>query len=275
MRAWVTGIAVCMTILGLGGACSAGGPSGKAPCHCAQNNGCHCPLPPPAHAANKPAGPAHANRTAHMAGREAHIARHARRMAHRERRSERWEAWVEKRERRTAHREATMERHEVGAGRGREHFRFYRGFAAQPYGYRSTSRRFAMHEGFRGPRMQERFAMEEHTSRGGYPGGYSEEGYGGPMSSGGPDGYDNHGYGPPPRAGERNHGPEDHYADEGPGASYGDEGPGPGYGDEGPGYGSGGEGYAAGYSSGVSMSINSAAALDSWHGYGVECPPYE
>jgi hypothetical protein len=66
--------------------------------------------------------------------------------------------------------------------------------------------------------------------------------------------------GPPP--GDEPYGPE---AEQGYGPE--DHG-GPGYGDE-------PEGSAnseAGYSSSGQMSINSPAALDSWQGYGVDCP---
>jgi hypothetical protein len=290
MRAVVSGIAVCLFILGLGGACSAGGPSGKQPCHCAQQDGCKCPLPASQHAGNKPAGPAPAHQAERIRHHKAHMARHERRlerrearierrqariegheahgghgrnMEHREARLNRWEGWIGKREARMGHGEATTERrdgHHWG-WRDHEHFRFYRGLASLPYGYRSTSRHYAMRERFRGLGMHERFAMRGYSGSG----GYSEERFGG-GASGGPDGYSGgRGYGPAPEA-EGDQDRESGYADEGPGPEYGDEGPGPGYGE--------GEGdYAA--AGGGSMSINSPAALDSWHGYGVDCPPYE
>ena len=104
--------------------------------------------------------------------------------------------------------------------------------------------------------MHERFAMRGHVG----PRGYSEEGYGAEVSGGASSG--------------RNYGYQDRYAGEGSGPEYGEAGPPPGYGEEGPDYGPEDDGYAAGYSGGAAMSINAPAALDSWHGYGVECPPY-
>jgi hypothetical protein len=286
MRAVLRGIAVCVAILAMGGACSAGGPAGKQACHCAQQNGCHCPLPPPPHAGNKPAGPPPAHRAARIEHRERYIVRHARRlerrearigrreverrevrgrhgshMERREARLNRWEAWVERHEGRTAHREGRMERREARNWRNHERFRFYHGVAALPYDYRSTSRHYALHERFAGPGRREHFAMRGYAGPRGYADSYSEGGYGAEVS-GGP-------------SGERDYGYEHHYAEEGPGPEYGEEAPGPEYGEEGPGYAPEEQGYGGGYVSGASMSINSAAALDSWHGYGVECPPYE
>ena len=65
---------------------------------------------------------------------------------------------MEKHEGRMAHREAMMERREAGdwGRRGHERFRFYRGFDSMPYGYRSSSRHYALHERFGGPAMRER-----------------------------------------------------------------------------------------------------------------------
>jgi hypothetical protein len=152
-----------------------------------------------------------------------------------------------------------MERREARHGGWRAHTRehFNEGVAALPYDYRSTSRHYRAHEHFGGLTMRQRFAMRSYAGRRRYGGGYSER-YRGEMSggdeyAGGPS------YGPSPES-ERDYDQQRRYGDEG----YGDEGPAPEDRE-----------YAGSYVSGASTSINAPAALDSWHGYGVDCPPYE
>ena len=144
-----------------------------------------------------------------------------------------------------------MERRE-GRHRGwrahtREHFN--EGVAALPYDYRSTSRHYTARGGVR-----ERFAMRSYAGRRGDGRGYSER-YRGQVSGGAGESSG----GSPPQS-ERDYDQQRGYGEEG----YGNEGPGPEDQDD-----------AGSYVSGAYTSINAPAALDSWHGYGVDCPPYE
>ena len=257
----VARMAAFLGILALLGACSPSGPQGKgSPCPCAQQDGCHCPLSSQ-QAGNKPAAAPASNNAASTGSRETRQARgHGRQTARRERRLERWEAWVEKREGRTAHRESMMERREARHRGWRAHERehFNDSVAALPYDYRSTSRHYTAHERFGRSTMHERFAMRSYWRGRGFAGRYSERDYGRGMSRGFGEG----GSSGPPSGSERGYDRERGYGEEGVGRDDHEEGP-------------EGDAYAGGYAAGGSMSINARASLDSWHGYGVDCPPSE
>jgi hypothetical protein len=297
MRALTMGLSLGVAVLALAGAEFAAGQPGK-PCHCGPSDGCHCPIPPAGH---KPGPAKAAAREEHHEARLAHRERH---LEHKESRTEHHEArmnwrashsWhqnrvaharlgrreerIENREMRDAHREAwAAHREHRWAWHSPEHFRFYsEGVGPLPYGYHERSRTYAWHEGQ--PRWSEHMAMNE-----GYSGGAAD----GRAMMDGRD--EDGGYGPPPDE-ERRYGEQQFGSEEGPdddrGMDYGPgdrdeahgEGGGPGYGDEGPGgYGGDEQGppddYAEGNGGEPPMSVNSASALDAWHGYGDACPPY-
>jgi hypothetical protein len=227
MRRFVTSF---LGVLVLGGLLAGCGPS--KPCQCAQQSGCHCPLPPrPAKEAKPLIPPAPAGNESHVVQRTrtrlAHRA-HAARYPH----SHRHYAVLMVHVRRSHH-EAMWEQD------GRNQRVRAHSTNALPYDYRSTSRRY---------RAGDRFA----ENYGGYEDAAPDYGHYGRRKP--------HHYS---RAGTRAWG---YAAGHGEAASgYAEDGYNEGPNTEGP------EDYYSG-NTGTAMSINSPAALDPWHGYDADCP---
>ena len=233
MRRVLTAASLCVAAFAVLGGCQAEPPS--KPCACPKGTGCQCPLPGTQH------GSGGANQGgAKMAKPEEHVAQREHHKGRREARAEH--------ERHMARRGAQREAREEEQRSGREASRFYGG-----YGYHSESHAYSMREGSRtaegyGSEEEYAYGMHRHShhrhryAEGSGSGQESDEG--GPPSGG-------EAYG---AEGEQDSGPPDQAGSENSGRPEGAAPP---------------EAEAAGISQ---MSINAPAALDSWHGYGVDCP---
>ena len=217
-------------------ACQAEPPS--KPCICPKGSGCQCPLSGSGHASGgaNQGGTASAKPEEHVAQRDhqsGHSAAHAGRHTH-------------GRQTRTARRETEQEAREEGRGE-RSGGALAQG--ALPYDYHSQSDAYSLREGHRDRdgyaseeqhayRMRHHFHwMHRHMEERSSSSGDEERG-----SRYGED------YGPPERA------PQDQAGRRSGGETEEEAGP------------------AERYMGSGQMSINSPSALDSWHGYDVDCP---
>jgi hypothetical protein len=242
MRRVLTALSLCVAAFAFG--CQAEPPSRA--CACPKGSGCQCPLSGPQHASGTNQG------RAKPAKQEEHVARREHHRRHQEARAERGRHLKNHgslTQRREAAREAQEGEYSEQSGGALQH-----GYGAMPYGYHSQSHSYSKREG---RRPAEVYGSEEEYAHGTH----------------------RHSHRMHRRTDERGYGPGDDES----GSVYGE-----GYGPEverGQEYGSEARD-ARGYSDGPEeavpseanptgvnqMSINSPTTLDSWHGYGVDCP---
>lgn len=237
MHRVLTVVSLCAAVFALGGGCQQE-PSSQ-PCACPKGTGCQCPLPG-----------SHASGGANQGGAETakhepHVARAGHHRRHRVARAEHRERMREQMESREAEREAQEE------GRGKRERESFGG--AAPYGYRSPSHRYAFRQGRQyaeeyGSEQTYGYGMHRHFH---HMHRFTERpGYGPESDENGPNS-DEEAYSP---ESQQEYGPKDEGEPEYSARPEEQAGPEPRT------------------TSAGQMSINSPSALDSWHGYGVDCP---